>query len=103
MQGLSLLPHSVLKHQATIFRIISNPFILEVVTSLLQNPYLGGPGFLFRVSFLQTGWLPWLMSFVYLPLNPGKGPLPGVTHWAQGRIMTPAVGLSLLRIPACTF
>jgi hypothetical protein len=37
LQGLNLLSRSVLKPEAS-FRIMSNYFLLEQVTSLLQNP-----------------------------------------------------------------
>jgi hypothetical protein len=81
---LSLVAHSGLKHAATL-RIISNSHLnLSKLPACCKTPYLGGPGILFRVSFPETGCLPWWKSPVYPHCKPGRGPLPGATHWASG-------------------
>jgi hypothetical protein len=50
--GLSLLDRSVLKYEAYL-KIVSYWVLLELGTTLLQNPYLGGPGFYSGVLSLR--------------------------------------------------
>jgi hypothetical protein len=54
----NILACSVLQYEASL-RIMSNCFLLKQVTSLFQtpSPYLGTPGFIFRVSHLESSCL----------------------------------------------
>lgn len=67
----------------SILKIASNSFLHEHVTSLLHNPNLGSPRFLFRVFFSLDRLSSWLMSLVYAPHRPGKVPLPRAPQGAS--------------------
>jgi hypothetical protein len=101
LQGLRLLARSVLKHEASL-RIMGKPFLIEQVTSLLQNPLSWST----RFSFPQTGCLLWVNSSVWPPRNHGIWHSAGATHRGRGTWSSrkagsplPVVGLSLVRVP----
>jgi hypothetical protein len=58
-QGLGLLNRSVPKLEVSL-RIMSNSFYLSRLPACCKAPYLGGPGFLFRISFPSTIFAPWI-------------------------------------------
>jgi hypothetical protein len=80
VQWLSLLARSILKY---LWGLWVTLFLLEQVTSLLQNP-LSWRTKGFYSGFSSFRFLPWLTNPAYPPRNPGKGPLPGATDRASG-------------------